>query len=82
MAATQTEEVKLMASVCLERLKGMLIDALTKSDFLDRRRMKDSDETIRRFFRRLRRPARDAELWQGVLRQMLWKKRSESGPLI
>ena len=62
MAATQTEKVKLVASVDLEPLKGTLIDALVESDFL-----------YRRLFRRLRRPARDAEPWQGIPRQMLWK---------
>jgi len=71
MAATQTEKVKLAASVDLERLKGTLIDALVESNFF-----------YRRLFRRLRGPARDAEFWQGMLRKMLWKMRSDNGPLI
>jgi hypothetical protein len=71
MAATETEKVKLVASVDLERLKGTLVDALVESDFL-----------YRRLFRGLRGPVRDAEFWQGRLWKMLWKMRSDNGPLI
>jgi tRNA/rRNA methyltransferase len=33
----------------------------------------DADERIRRLVRRLRLPERDAVIWLGMLRQMLWK---------
>jgi hypothetical protein len=41
----------------------------------------DVDERIRRLVRRLKLPARDSELWLGMLRQILWKtKSSEHSP--
>jgi len=57
----------------LERLTQLLLDALQTSGFLDRRRVSDADERIRRLVRRLRLPQRDAVIWLGMLRQMLWK---------
>jgi tRNA/rRNA methyltransferase len=57
----------------LERITSLLLEALQTSGFLDRRRVSDSDERIRRLVRRLRLPERDAVIWLGMLRQMLWK---------
>jgi TrmH family RNA methyltransferase len=66
----------------LERITMLLLEALQTSGFLDRRRVSDADERIRRLVRRLRLPERDAVIWLGMLRQMLWKmnqsKNSES----
>jgi TrmH family RNA methyltransferase len=57
----------------LERITTLLLEALQTSGFLDRRRVSDADERIRRLVRRLRLPQRDAVIWLGMLRQMLWK---------
>jgi len=57
----------------LERITTLLLEALHTSGFLDRRRVHDSEERIRRLVRRLHLPARDAVIWLGILRQMLWK---------
>ena len=57
----------------LERVTTLLLEALQTSGFLDRRRVSDADERIRRMVRRLRLPERDAVIWLGMLRQMLWK---------
>ena len=57
----------------LERITALLLEALQTSGFLDRRRVTDSDERIRRLVRRLHLPERDAVIWLGMLRQMLWK---------
>ena len=57
----------------LERITSLLLEALQTSGFLDRRRVSDADERIRRLVRRLRLPERDAVIWLGMLRQMLWK---------
>jgi TrmH family RNA methyltransferase len=57
----------------LERITALLLEALQTSGFLDRRRVSDADERIRRLVRRLRLPERDAVIWLGMLRQMLWK---------
>jgi len=57
----------------LERITSLLLEALQTSGFLDRRRVSDADERIRRLVRRLHLPRRDAIIWLGMLRQMLWK---------
>ena len=57
----------------LERITTLLLEALQTSGFLDRRRVSDADERIRRLVRRLHLPKRDAVIWLGMLRQMLWK---------
>ena len=57
----------------LERITTLLLEALHTSGFLDRRRVNDSEERIRRLVRRLHLQERDAVIWLGMLRQMLWK---------
>ena len=57
----------------LELITMLLLDALQAIGFLDLSRVSDSDERIRRMVRRLRLPERDAVIWIGMLRQMLWK---------
>ena len=64
----------------LERITTLLLEALDTSGFLSRRRVKDADERIRRLVRRLNLPARDAVIWLGILRQVLWKMNSGAGP--
>ncbi len=70
------EKVTLAASAEVERITEMLFDALRESGFLDMRRVADSEERIRRVVRRLKIQERDAVIWQGMLRQILWKLRS------
>jgi TrmH family RNA methyltransferase len=60
----------------LERITTLLLEALHTSGFLTRRRVNDAEERIRRLVRRLHLPARDAVIWLGILRQMLWKMNS------
>ena len=64
---------KLADAAELERITLLLLDALQTSGFLDRRRVADSDDRIRRLVRRLHLQQRDAVIWLGMLRQMLWK---------
>jgi TrmH family RNA methyltransferase len=71
--ARRSQQPKLATAGELERITALLLDALHASGFLDRRRVSDSDERIRRMVRRLRLPQRDAVIWMGMLRQMLWK---------
>jgi TrmH family RNA methyltransferase len=72
------EKLKLATAGELERITALLLDALKASGFLDLRRVSDSDERIRRLVRRLRLPERDAVIWLGMLRQMLWKMNRRS----
>jgi len=75
-APRHPEKADLAAAADVERITGMLLDALHASGFLSRRRVADAEQRIRRLVRRLNLPARDAVIWQGMLRQILWKLRS------
>jgi tRNA/rRNA methyltransferase len=74
------EKLKLATAEELERFTTLLLEALQTSEFLDRRRVSDADERIRRLVRRLRLPERDAVIWLGMLRQMLWKMNQGKKP--
>jgi TrmH family RNA methyltransferase len=69
----QGERLPLASAEENERITGMLLDALKTSGFLDLRRVADSEERIRRLVRRLNLPARDAVIWLGIFRQIVWK---------
>ena len=71
-----TEKADLATAAEVERITEMLLEALRESGFLSRRRVVDADQRIRRLVRRLNLPARDAVIWLGILRQILWKLRS------
>jgi tRNA C32,U32 (ribose-2'-O)-methylase TrmJ len=50
-----------------------LIDSLRASGYLGERTVLGKEEKIRRMVRRLDLSVADAEVWQGMLRQILWK---------
>jgi TrmH family RNA methyltransferase len=75
-APRQPEKLPLATSAEVDRIAKMLLDALHESGFLDMRRVADSEQRIRRVVRRLNLPARDAVVWLGMLRQIVWKLRS------
>ena len=56
-----------------ERITTLLIDALRTSGYLGERSVAAKEEKIRRMVRRLELSSADAEVWLGMLRQMLWK---------
>jgi TrmH family RNA methyltransferase len=58
-----------------ERITGLLLEALRLSGYSDLRRVADIDARMRRLVRRMNLPARDAELWTGIFRQIAWKLR-------
>lgn len=62
----------------MERITSLLMDALELSGYLDHR-SEANVEKIRRMVRRLDMGARDAEVWQGMLRQIVWKLGKRSG---
>ena len=57
----------------LERITKLLHQTLQASGYLKPRSAADSEERVRRLLHRLKLPAADAELWLGMLRQILWK---------
>ena len=64
---------KLASASQLERITAMLIDALRTSGYLGQQPVAAKEEKVRRMVRRLDLSAKDAEVWLGMLRQMLWK---------
>jgi TrmH family RNA methyltransferase len=70
---------KLASAEEMERITTVLLDVLHGSGFLKRRQVADADVRIRRVVRRLKWPERDATVWTGMLRQILWKLR-QGGP--
>jgi TrmH family RNA methyltransferase len=79
-AVRSTEKVKRANSAELERVTTTLLEAMRASGYLDRRPIADVEERMRRLVRRLNLPARDAVVWLGILRQILWKLRSRKLP--
>lgn len=72
-AISKAEKPKAATAGELERLTTMLIDALHASGYLSERSVASKEEKIRRIIRRLELSSADAEVWLGMLRQMLWK---------
>lgn len=62
----------------LERFTAVLTEALSVSGFLDLRKVADADERVRRLVRRLNLPSRDADMWTGIMRQIVWKLRGKA----
>jgi len=75
-AAKNLDKLPLAASAEIERITALLLDALHISGFLTMRRVADAEERIRRLVRRLNLPARDAVIWLGIFRQIVWKMNS------
>jgi tRNA/rRNA methyltransferase len=59
-----------------ERVTTSLIEALRTSGYLHAKSGVDAEEKVRRLVRRFDLTSEDAELWLGMLRQMLWKMRA------
>jgi tRNA/rRNA methyltransferase len=57
----------------LDRMTALLVETLLKSEFINTRTAPSSEEKLRRMVRRLNLRQGDAELWLGMLRQILWK---------
>jgi TrmH family RNA methyltransferase len=73
-AKTQSKST-LASAEELERITLMLLEAMRGSGYLTRRPITDVEERMRRLVRRLKLPARDAIVWHGILRQIVWKQR-------
>jgi TrmH family RNA methyltransferase len=62
----------------LERITSVLLETLRSSGYLNPRPSLAVDAKIRRLVRRWNLRADDAEVWLGMLRQILWKLRSQA----
>ena len=72
-STAKSDQSDLAKAVELERLTSLLLEVMHASGYLDRRRITDVEQRMRRMVRRLKLPARDTEVWLGILRQALWK---------
>jgi TrmH family RNA methyltransferase len=59
-----------------ERVTKLLLELLTASAYMIPSRAASTEEKVRRLIRRYKMSSLDAELWQGILRQIAWKLRS------
>jgi tRNA/rRNA methyltransferase len=59
----------------VQRAGDLLLEALQVSGFIQERTAGSSEQKIRRMLNRLSLTESDAQLWHGMLRQMLWKMR-------
>ena len=65
--------LKLAGAADLERFTHLLLEALRASGYVNPRTAASTAQKVRRLVRRLRMPARDAEVWLGMTKQILWK---------
>jgi tRNA/rRNA methyltransferase len=76
----QSQESSAASSDELERITVLLLEALRASGYLHREAPDLTEERVRRLVHRLSLSRDDAEVWLGMLRQMLWKMRSGQDP--
>jgi tRNA/rRNA methyltransferase len=62
----------------MERISAVLLEALELSGYINPIAAAPTRERVRRMVRRLNLSSRDAELWLGMLRQMMWKIRGSN----
>ena len=62
----------------VEAITNRLFEALTLSGYVKPHSAASTEEKLRRMVRRFSIPASDADVWLGILRQILWKLRSGS----
>jgi TrmH family RNA methyltransferase len=60
----------------VERTTAVLLDVLRASGYIKMRPAAPAEQKVRRLVRRLQLQVDDAEVWLGMLRQILWKVRS------
>ena len=78
--AQKKDEKPAPTSAELERITQLLFGTLTRSGYVKPRLAAATEENLRRMIRRMQLDATDAEVWQGVLRQIAWKmSQHESG---
>jgi len=76
-APQQLEKVELATAGELELVTALLLEALRLSGYLHPGSAAPSEEKVGRLIRRLNLQASDAEVWCGIVRQIIWKMRSK-----
>ena len=57
----------------LERFTQLLLEAMRESGYIQDKTADSTERKTRRLVKRLDMPATDSEVWQGMLRQILWR---------
>ena len=78
--AQRARRVKPASSEEVERIIEVLLEALHYSGYVNP--AASTDDKVRRLVRRLKLPERDAQVWVGIFRQILWKTRQAPGALL
>ena len=79
-AVQRVEKKKKIANATeIERMTGLLFEALQESGYVKPRTGAATEEKVRRLVRRMNLAPEDTELWQGMLRQIVWKVRNKLG---
>jgi TrmH family RNA methyltransferase len=76
--AKRAEKLQLATAAEVEAITNRLFEALTLSGYVKPHSAASTEEKMRRMVRRLAVPGSDADVWRGILRQILWKLRSGS----
>jgi tRNA/rRNA methyltransferase len=71
--------IKLATADENERLTALLLATLAESGYLNPRVSVSTENKTRRMVRRLNLNTRDADVWTGIYRQILWKLRTSKG---
>ena len=72
-ALARPERKKRADAASLECFTDILLDVLERSGYVHKRVEASTEMKVRRLVRRLDLSAHDAEIWLGILRQILWK---------
>jgi tRNA/rRNA methyltransferase len=75
-ASRQQEKPKRATASEVERMTMLLNEALRLSGYFKSGAPASTEDKVRRLVRHLNLPADDADLWLGLLRQIVWKLRS------
>jgi TrmH family RNA methyltransferase len=75
LTAKAQSKIKPARSGDVERITQLLLEALSASGYTKPGLATSTKEKVRGLVRRLQIPAEDAQLWMGILRQVLWKMR-------
>jgi TrmH family RNA methyltransferase len=75
--AVETQKPQFATAGEMERITTMLFDGLRASGYVKLGASAPTHEKVRRLVRRLQLQAGDAEVWLGMLRQIVWKLQSD-----
>lgn len=75
-AARASEAEKRASAGEVERISTVLLESLHLSGYVNPISVESTEERVRRMVRRLDLSSKDAELWLGMYRQMLWKMKN------